>query len=544
MAAHPPTSPPTPERPTRLVVVGTSAGGLAALRAYLRGLPQEGPQLCHIIAQHMAPRHRSRLAELLAPFTIQPVVDLEDGQTLAEGTLYIMPPAARLHLDREGRVHLSQEENPPSPSPNINDLLHQCLGFAPQLGVAILSGTGHDGLAGAREVAAAGGVVVSEGTAEYPQMPGAIQTAGLSRFTAPPGELARYLVAALSWRLDETQLAHLSPLEEVLQILKGDGFNFIGYKGNTLHRQLDRRQREKHLDFPAYLALLERDREERERLGASFLISVTSFFRDPDVFRALEQQLASLVARRPEGHCLRLWVPACATGDEAYSLAMLVQEELTRCGRQDMDYRIFATDLADSALAVASQGLYPEKALSHLPPLLRQRWFLPAGREFRVTPELREHLIFCRHNVRHAPPFLHMDLLSCRNLFIYLQPAEQEKLLQIFHQSLVEGGLLILGRNESVPAGSELFQVLDGNARIYQSTPWIRVSAAPSCPAWGGLLAAIRPTRPAPSPAFPSAFWTPWPPTGWWWITTGCASNFSGKSAISSASARGKPTWP
>lgn len=203
------------------MVVGTSAGGLAALRAYLRGLPQEGPRLCHIIAQHMAPRHRSRLAELLAPFTVQPVVDLEDGQTLAEGTLYIMPPGARLSLDREGRVHLSQEENPPSPSPNINDLLHQCLGFAPQLGVAILSGTGHDGLAGAREVAAAGGVVVSEGAAEYPQMPGAIQTTGLSRFTAPPGELARYLVAALSGRLDETQLAHLSPWRKCSRFFRG-----------------------------------------------------------------------------------------------------------------------------------------------------------------------------------------------------------------------------------------------------------------------------------------------------------------------------------
>ena len=435
-----------------LVGIGASAGGLEALTRLVSDMVPHA-HLSFVVLQHLSPDHRSMMAEILGRETTLKVVDLEDAVEPEAGCVYIVPSRFNACI-RQGLLHLYPAEPERVPKPSINEFF---ISLAAERGDSavgvVLSGTGADGTAGLRAIQAAGGITIAQSpeSAKYPGMPESAIEAGVADFVMTPEEIAQRLPALVPERTDEVEPVAETALSQLLALLKQHcQVDFSGYKIGTLARRIRRRVvATGHQDTHEYLHWIETHPEELELLSRDILISVTSFFRDADAFSALRDQIRTICDTRQNDEEIRVWVAGCASGEEAYSIAMLFAETLgERVISQPV--QIFATDIDEEALNIARRGLYPGAALAPLSAERLQKFFRPVHKHFEVSKRLRDMIVFARHNLVDDPPFLRLDLITCRNVLIYFDNSLQNRVLQRFHFALRDPGFLFLGRSESV----------------------------------------------------------------------------------------------
>ncbi|MBU0656637.1 MAG: PAS domain S-box protein [Gammaproteobacteria bacterium] len=465
-----------PEKQELIIVgIGASAGGLEALRALVPDLPRN-PRVVYVLAQHLDPKHSSMLASILVRETEMPVEEVTHGQKLHGGRFYIVPPAMDV-MYAKGRLHLEKATGI-GPKPSIDRFFfslsenygQNCIGI-------ILSGTGTDGAHGIRAIKAEGGITIAqqESTAKFSNMPHAAISTGQVDLILPPDIIAKKIQDFIDQPGDMLQLVRQaidSDEDEIgeilLLLLRQTGSDFRDYKRSTLLRRIERRMIvHKCNELHEYIALLQQKPEELYELHNDILISVTSFFRDPDAFQELRNCLASLFGHK-DSHEVRIWVAGCATGEEAYSIAILLAEYL---GSRISSYKIqiFGTDLYESVLSMARQGVYPKTALESVPTNLIEKYFSQKDSgSFQLIPQIRNMVVFAKHNLVCDPPFSNLNLITCRNVLIYFNQSLQKNVLDTFHYALKPGGLLFLGKSETVGESESLFAVVERKVRIYR----------------------------------------------------------------------------
>jgi two-component system CheB/CheR fusion protein len=510
---------PTRDRNTWVVGVGASAGGLAALQEFLGHLPTDNA-LAVIVAQHLDPQRESALVEILARATSLRVTQASDGMALAPGTVSVVPRNVQGAL-RDGLLRLDESE-PGSGRRSIDHLLSSLASDAGEHAVAvILSGTGSDGSEGLIAVHQIGGMTFAqtEDSAQFADMPRHAIATGCVDLVLPPAaiatELARMTRAAAASAASPAEglaaATHDSfDTARTLDLVRSvTGVDLGGLSTRHVERRLARRALLSGVERPSdYMAMLTASPAEVASLGRDLLIGVTSFFRDPDAFAALrERVLPGLVDRRDRDDPIRIWVPACASGEEAYSIAMALADFCEQRGRR-MGFQIFGTDVNEAAVAAARAGVYREAALTALPAGFASRFFKRTGDGFQIESELRERCVFAAHNVFTDPPLSHLDLISCRNLLIYLGQSAQQRLLATFQFALEPDGILFLGASESVGAGGELFAPIDRRHRLFSRKPGpsrlpSRRGTGPVAPSAAGLQAVRAPRSPAPGSSVP-----------------------------------------
>lgn len=457
-----------------IVGVGASAGGLEALSEFVASLTP-GLGCIYVVAQHMSPKHRSLMAEILGRETRLLVKEITDRETAQPDVIYIIPPGKN-GIVRSGQFHLTTPPPEVSPKPSVNMLFESMAEeFAERAVGIVLSGTGSDGTRGLRDIKSAGGITFVQipETAKYDGMPrSAIDALVADRILAPDQmgqELERVinLPGALpefgSWEQRPAELADL--FERVRLRTKID---FSSYKLSTVQRRLQRRMIATETGtLSSYLAFTEQHPVELDALAKETLISVTEFFRDKDSFKTLERYVADLVSAKKVNDEIRVWSVACATGEEAYSLAIVLMEAIAHSSTKPQ-LQIFATDIDNDALVVARRGIYNATAMAEMPQEYIARYFQPSGNGFEPTKELRDCVTFARQDVAVDPPFLRQDLVVCRNVLIYFNTDLQAKVLSSLRYALRDDGLLFLGRSETVTQQEALFASADRRARIYR----------------------------------------------------------------------------
>jgi two-component system CheB/CheR fusion protein len=455
-----------------VVAIGASSGGLKALQELLSHL-KPGLNAAFVVAQHLAPDHASQIVPLLSRITRLRVESATAGQALEPDLLLVIPPNVDATVEN-GCLQLKPPEPRFSPSPSIDRLLESIASACADRGVAIiLSGTGSDGACGLRSIGANGGLtfVQSPDSALFDAMPAAAIALGHPDWIAPPQLIAARLTECLAdggpTSPEPTEDQH-HLLSLAIQRLKDvTGIDFSQYKESTLLRQFHRRMVVSGMStLEAYLKVLRADSDEPYALMQNLLVTVTSFFRNPDAFDELKRQLTPLLKDAPLSSPFRVWVPGCATGEEAYTIAMIIGDILGHQHQLSNVLRIFATDLDESSLTIARKATYPIVAADSIPPGLRQRFTQVKGNQFEITKELRACVIFARHNLCEDPPFPDIRLVSCRNLLIYFTSALQEKVISILSFSLLPGGVLFLGDSESL-GPMPGFQLVNPAYRIY-----------------------------------------------------------------------------
>ena len=477
--ARPTPVPPSGDGSFPIVGIGASAGGLEALEEFFRHVPA-GSGLAFVVVQHLDPTHKGLLPELLQRATGMPVHQIKDRTRVQPDCVYVIPPNTDLSILR-GVLHLLTPAAPRGLRLPIDTFFRALAADWHERSVAVvLSGMGTDGTLGVRAIKEQGGLVLVQdpASAKFASMPQSVLAAGLADVAAPAAALPQKLLACLqhtphgpSTELplgDKTE----SGLEKALILLRAHtGHDFSQYKKTTVYRRIERRMSLHQLDtIAAYVRYLQANPQEIDLLFKELLIGVTSFFRDPAAWEQLQTRgLPGLLAARPPGQPLRAWVPGCATGEEAYSLAIAVTEVLAeRTPQARWPLQIFGTDLDRDAIDRARQGVFPDNIAADVSSERLQRFFRKEQSGYRVAPAIRGLVTFALQNVLGHPPFTKLDLLSCRNLLIYLDPELQKKLLPLFHYSLNPGGLLFLGSAETIGGFSDLFTPLAAKARLYQ----------------------------------------------------------------------------
>jgi two-component system CheB/CheR fusion protein len=455
-----------------VVGIGSSTGGIEALRELLPTLPDG--DIAYVVAQHMSPDHASLLADVLERVTSLKVAEIIDGMPIRPGVVFVAPPDSDIEV--VAAVFTARRAAPRiSPQPSIDVLLTSLAAEAGAFAIGIvLSGTGSDGTTGAEAVQAAGGHTLAQtpGSARFAGMPSAAIESGAIELVLSPAQMGDAITSIMQGHrlvLTGGQISN-DPVMAALarETRRVTGWDLSSYKEGTLGRQLAKRIGLLHLaSAQDYLAFVQDQPTELANLRDAVLIPVTRFARDPIAFESLRTSLVELTANRHAGDSVRAWVAGCATGQEAYSVAMLLLE-VRRTSGVDFAVKVFATDISDAALDVARRGEYPTSALSELPSDWAGRYFTVSGERAQVTKSLREQLIFARQDVTRDPPLVRMDLVSCRNLLIYLLPSIQQRVLSSLHASLNPDGLLFLGRSESIPDQPELFATVHPSDRIFR----------------------------------------------------------------------------
>ncbi|WP_437808556.1 chemotaxis protein CheB [Sorangium sp. So ce1078] len=464
--------------PAYVVGIGSSAGGLEALRVLIGGL-KAADRMSLVIVQHLAPQHRSRLVEIISHSTSLSVKEVSEGEVLCANTVYVTPPNADVVADGRALL-LRPPETKVGPKPSV-DLFFKSIAehYGENAIGIVLSGTGSDGAQGVRAIKAAGGVTICQTaeSAKYDGMPRAAKQTGAVDLELGLEEMANQLSKfnELAGRSDQPDaslrqlsLTQQDPYHSILSFLeKSSRVNFAQYKQTTVRRRIERRVIATRCEsIEAYADYLRVRPEEGRLLFQDILISVTSFFRDEASFRALAAAIAERIERKRTGDSFRAWVVGCATGEEAYSIAILVFETLEKANKQ-LNVQIFATDIDEQAMSVARKGLYQKALVADIPSRLRSKYFDEQDQSFRIKNYVRDAIVFARHDVAQDPPFLKLDLVSCRNVLIYFNPHLQEHALKTFQFAMDDQGVLFLGKSESTTTVSDLFELTDKNAKIF-----------------------------------------------------------------------------
>lgn len=463
--------------PLYYVGVGASAGGLEALRPFVANLPAHA-NMTYIVAQHMSPDHRSLMVELLARETTLKVVEATNNLLPKPDTIYVAPPNVDITVVK-GKIKVSKPTNTIGPKPSVDRFFMSLADDRKDWAIGIiLSGTGSDGAHGIKAIKAAGGVSIAQDpkSAKYDSMPNAAIRIGRTDLVLPPHEIANQLRSIVQWprapladEADETPPSTMRAI--VRQIATHTGMDFSNYKDATLSRQVLRRMAAMQIpDLDAYGEYIGRHREELAVLAGNFLICVTSFFRDPEAFEAMRRCLRELLKTKQPGDDIRIWVPGCATGEEVYSIAILLAEELGD-NRDKYHIQLFATDINGDAVAAARAGSYPEASLAGVDSALIERYFSTVDGTYHIDKRLRDMTLFARQDLVQDAPFVRLDLVSCRNLLIYFKPELQDRVIKIFHYALRDHGVLFLGKSESIGRLGKLFVEQDHKSKVYLKRP-------------------------------------------------------------------------
>ncbi len=476
---------PGPSRtPLHVVGIGASAGGLDAIERFFDNLPPD-TGMAFVLVQHLSPDFKSLMDELLARHTALPIRLVEDGMPVEADHVYLIPPKAEMIIS-DGRLLLSERSDKQELSLPIDvffrSLAQDC---GPAAVAIVLSGGGSDGSRGIRDVHDAGGLVVVQdtGSAQFDGMPKAARDAGVADWVLAPQDMPRALlehaIRATTSTAAAARRAASEPggMDAVYRMLQDEfGLDFTQYKPSTVTRRIERRLALAHsTNVEEYVNRLKSERSELDVLYRDLLIGVTRFFRDQEAFELLETTiLPSLLERLPPDAPLRVWVAGCATGEEAYSLAIVIQDLMLKHGERPV--KIFATDVHRESIERAAQAIYEEEALANVSRERLERYFLRNGGAYQIVPDLRKMIVFATHNVLKDAPFTRVDLVTCRNLLIYFQPAAQQKVLSLFHFALNSGGVLFLGPSETVGPLQHDFEAVNKHWRLYRKHTDVRVA--------------------------------------------------------------------
>ncbi|RYZ57446.1 MAG: chemotaxis protein CheR [Proteobacteria bacterium] len=457
-----------------VIALGASAGGLTAIEAFFKNMP-EGQNAAFVLIMHMAENHESPIAEILRGVTRMKIVAAENGLTLEKDTIYYVPSNREAKIIN-GSFDISTVR---SVSPIDYFMTAVASVYAERAVGIILSGAGSDGAQGSKQIRAMGGLVMVQDpeSADHASMPNSSIQASETEFVFAPREMPRHII---KWIMNDgssvgseglkLRTESAIDLQRIIFLLKTTtGHDFTFYKKNTIKRRLERRMAAHNLDLLSdYVRFLETDLNERNRLLKELLIGVTNFFRDAEAFEALRHEviphiLKDYVAGKP----LRMWIAGCSTGEEAYSIAITVLEVCKELNIQ-VDLKIFASDIDKDAIEQAREGLFPVTINHDVSEERLTRYFVLRGNEFQIKKEVKDLIIFSHHDVARDPPFSKLDLISCRNLMIYMEPVLQQKLLRIFHYSLLPGGFLFMGNSETIGEAAGMFTTFDKRWKFYE----------------------------------------------------------------------------
>jgi two-component system CheB/CheR fusion protein len=464
-----------------IVGIGASAGGLSAFEAFFSGMPADtDPGMAFILIQHLAPDHKSLLTELIRRCTSMEVFEVEDGMEVRPNCTYIIPPnrdMAFLH----GRLQLIDPIAPRGQRLPIDYFFRSLAqGMHESVIGVVLSGTGSDGTLGVRAIKGEGGMIIAQTpeSCEYDGMPRSAIATGLVDYELPPSEMPARIIAYAGHAYGpplHTESVPTSRTENTLYkasilIRNQTGHDFSQYKPSTIHRRIERRMAVNQIDtLHAYIQYIQQAPLEVEALFRDLLIGVTRFFRDTEVFKVFEEQvIPELFAGKSMDSSIRIWSTGCSTGEEAYSIAILLQEYMEKT-RQTFKVQIFATDIDNQAIATARSGLYPASIAADVSSERLARFFTVEGNgsAYRIHKTLRDILIFSEQDVIKDPPFSKLDCIVCRNLLIYMGGELQKKLIPLFHYALRPGGFLFLGNSETVGDFGDLFTTVDRKSKLY-----------------------------------------------------------------------------
>ena len=461
-----------------VVAVGASAGGLDALERFFRGLP-ESSGAAYVVIQHLSPDHKSMMGNLLGRHTSMDVVTVEDGMSLVPNRVHLIPPASVMSISRR-QLRLSPKS--PRGLTLPIDLFFTALAreFGKYAIGVVLSGTGSDGTRGAVAINDAGGLLLAQEpeSAKFDGMPRSVIATSLVDAILPPEQLGPRVMDHMSHaprpRIraagESISVDRESALEETMHLLQHQGgINFREYKPATVMRRIERRMQVRHVpDLENYARLLDGDRVELNALRRELLIPVTNFFRDPPAFEILaETAVDAIVKDRGENQPIRVWVAGTSTGEEAYTIAILFAEAFERARRWP-PLKIFATDVEQHNVDFGSAGVFSEAITAEVSPERLEHWFYKRGNHFIIKTEIRQNIVFARHNLLEDPPFTRMDLVSCRNLLIYFRTEAQERALRRLQYALAPGGFMFLGSSETLAALQGDFTAVNSKHKIYR----------------------------------------------------------------------------
>nr|WP_329959326.1 CheR family methyltransferase [Paenibacillus athensensis] len=459
--------------------MGASAGGLEALEQFFNHMhPRSG--MSFVIIQHLSPHYKSFMAELLASHTSMNIELAEDGMIIHPNHVYLLPPSKNMTI-QQGRLALIDVVPKAGLNLPIDLFLHSLAQERGAHAIAvILSGTGSDGSKGIAAIKEAGGLVFvqDEETAKFDGMPTSARLTGHVDAVLAPGEMADKLLAISRNRTTSAQIEldfssknqtdlYIKQIFDLIKQTSGIDFNY--YKRNSVFRRIERRMMLCNIGtLASYTEFLTQSKSELGALRKDLLIGVTQFFRDAEAFEIIEKKvLPALFEQKKHDREMRVWIAGCSTGEEAYSLAILIREYMDKVG-EEYTVKMFATDLDKDSVEFAGHGIYPESAVKGVPPVLLERYFTKDEETYRISKELRKMIVFAQHNITKDPPFSNLDLITCRNMLIYLQPDMQRKVLSLFHFVLNSKGVLFLGPSESIGRLTHQFEPVDRRWNIFQ----------------------------------------------------------------------------
>ena len=474
-------------QPQYLIGVGASAGGLEALSQLFANINEPLENAAFIVAQHVSASHKSMLVQLLSKNSTVEIQELKDKHELCSRIVYVTPPGYDVTV-KDGIAHLGETEGAYGPRPNVDNLFDSIAEEYKDKSIAIvLSGTGSDGAKGVAKIHAHGGYVLVQNprSAKYDGMPlSAIQTNYVD-FVKEPSEMGKVVSKIVHSKegdvirdeqKEESEVSETDASDSLTRIFKHlnnrKGTDFFNYKSSTIHRRIEKRMSYIGINsMDEYARYMDEHSEEADKLFNEMLIGFTTFFRDPEVFEQLEKYLKNLLRDKAQGDSIRAWVPGCATGEESYTLAIMLNELLGENLRR-FDVQVFATDIDDKALKTARKGIFSSKALENISNEIREKYFkqLSDG-SYEVDSGIRDLVLFSRHDITNHPPFLRLDLISCRNLLIYFNSELQDQVIPVFHYGLRKDGILLLGKSESIKDYSDLFSTLDSPNNIFYRKP-------------------------------------------------------------------------
>ncbi len=467
---------PTEVHGLRIVGIGASAGGLEAFEKFFSHMPSNS-NMAFVIVQHLDPTGQSSMPEILSRFTEMAICVAKEGMMVEPNSVYLIPPNKSMRI-QEGALYLQAPAQPPGLRLPIDFFLRSLAKEkGPDAICIIFSGTGTDGTLGVRAIKAeAGTVFVQEPeSAKYDGMPRSAIDTGLADIVLKPEDMPAKLIqfvehsalngASVDVRVGEAK----EPLQQIFPILRTrTGHDFSRYKQSTIRRRLQRRMSVNQISkVTEYARYLKENQEEVKALLKDLLISVTNFFRDPEAFEALKAEIKKLIRNKANGTDMRVWVAGCATGEEAYSVAIIISECLAELEKR-LQVQIYGTDIDIDALHRARAGSYPANIAADVTPERLKRFFVKENDTYRIKKEIREMVVFAPQNFIKDPPFSRMELICCRNLLIYLEIEVQRRLLPLLHYALKPGGILFLGPSETVGEATDLFRSIDRKYKIYQ----------------------------------------------------------------------------
>ena len=500
-----------------IVGIGASAGGLAAFEAFFSGMPADtDPGMAFVLVQHLAPDHKSLLTELIRRYTRMEVFEVEDGMVVRPNCAYIIPPGCDMAF-LNGALQLLEPSAPRGQRLPINFFFRSLAQDQHERAIGVvLSGTGSDGTLGVRAIKGGGGMVMAQTpeSTEFDGMPRSAIATGLVDYELPPAGMPAQLIAYAANAFGNAPRAGAVPapktesaMKKIFVLLRVQtGHDFSKYKPSTIGRRIERRMAVQQIEeIDGYVKFLQQTPSEVESLFRDLLIGVTNFFRDPEAFQILEEQVVpKLFTGKHAEATIRVWSAGCSTGEEAYSLAILLVERMEAL-KQSYTVQVFATDIDSRAIAAARTGVYPASIAADISPERLARFFTAEHDSYRIHKGIRDLLVFSEQDVIKDPPFSKLDLISCRNLMIYLGADLQKRLIPLFHYALNPGGFLFLGTSEGIGEADALFQVQDRKMKIYRRKEKypvaVRADEARFLPSVTAAAAALRP--PAPKSAFP-----------------------------------------